>query len=119
MDYTFETKDYTADNIYDTAENLGEDGVTGKQVFLTDHDVIFAYLKQQWTPKVSTFEEFQYADADDASDATRWAVGVGYQYSPALYFELAYSMQNGHCNENKDASGYEDNILRFRTLFNF
>ena len=119
MDYTFETKDYTCDNIYDTAENLGENGATGKQVFLTDHDVIFAYLKQQWTPKVSTFEEFQYADADDASDATRWAVGVGYQYSPALYFELAYSMQDGHCDVEKDASGYEDNILRFRTLFNF
>ena len=110
MDYSFENGQgvYGTDDIYDTEDSI----------FKTDHDIVYAYLKQQWTPKVSTFEEFQYADSDE-SDATRWAVGVGYQYSPALYFELAYSMQDGHCNQGKDDSGYEDNILRFRTLFNF
>ena len=107
LDYSFETYVYTANDIYDTSDD---------QVFQRDHDIVFAYLKQQWTPKLSTFEEFQYADADSAADATRWAVGIGYQYTPALYFEVAYSMQDGHCNEAKDNSGYEDNILRIRTF---
>ena len=109
MDYTFNNHGNTMSDIYDASSNI----------FKTDHDAVYCYLKQQWTPKFRTFEEFQYADADEAADATRWAIGVGYQYTPALYFELAYSMQDGNCNQDKDDGGYEDNIIRFRTLFNF
>ena len=110
VDYKFENHSGKANQMYDASSD---------NIFMTDHDMFYGYFRQQWTPKIRTFEEFQYADADGGSDATRWSIGVGYQYSPALYFELAYSMQDGHCVESKDASGWEDNILRFRTLFNF
>lgn len=109
--------DYKFDNHGGKITDMYE--ANSSRVFLTDHDMFYAFLNQQWTPKIRTFEEFQYADADGASDATRWSFGVGYQYTPALYFEVAYSMQDGHCNVEKDESGYKDRIFRFRTVFSF
>ncbi len=83
-----------------------------------DTDVLFVALKQEWTEKWSTFERYHHYDIDDQGKIKDWAVGIGYQYTPNLYFELAY---------NKiDLSGMDEflefkdeGIVRFRTLFTF
>ena len=98
----------------------GDGGNWDHNIIATDVEYFYVFLKQQWTNKWSTYIELEYADADDygtyGDDMTRWAIGVGYQYTPALYFELAYSMQDGDCKKDSD---YENNILRFRTQFFF
>lgn len=44
-------------------------------------------------------------------------MGVGYQYSPNLYFELAYNKMDVGAN---GVPGFEDgSFIRFRTLLTF
>ena len=82
-----------------------------------DVDALFIYAKQQWNAKWNTFERYVNYDADD--DATEWGVGVGYQYSPNLYFELAYMDMDGRFENGGIDDDYDNSLIRFRTLFNF
>ena len=82
--------------------------------FADDTSVWFVKAAQKWNAKWSTFERYVKYDMDNVGDLKEWSIGVGYQYSPALYFELAYN--------NLDVSGTKDwdnNQIRFRTLLNF
>ena len=82
-----------------------------------DVDVIFVALKQEWNEKFSTFERYANYDIDNYDNVTDWAVGIGYQYSPELYFELAYnSIDAGDCAPDVFEDG---DIIRFRTLLSF
>ena len=99
----------------DAVAALTDDGYD----FSADTDVIFVALKQEWNEKFSTFERYAMYDADgDYDDLVDWAVGVGYQYSPELYFELAYNMIDAGDNAPVD---YDDDgsYIRFRTLLSF
>ena len=51
----------------------------------------------------------------DYNSVDEWTVGLGYQYSPNLYFELAYNDQDGKVTDDD----YENKQIRFRTLLNF
>ena len=52
---------------------------------------------------------------DNVNDMKEWTVGIGYQYTPNLYFELAYSDMDGKLGD----PDYDNNQIRFRTLLNF
>ena len=82
-----------------------------------DTDVIYVGATQKWNEKWKTFERFAKYDMDNIGDAKEWTIGIGYQYSPNLYFELAYNDQDGRLG--KDADSYDNNQIRFRTLLNF
>ena len=111
----------TASHYFDTRYSsvsdyyaAGSDGV-----LTTDHTELYISAAQQWTPKLKTFLAYQYIEADEVSDgdddSSIYTIAVGYQYSPALYFELAYQDHDG----KPGATDYEDKMFRFRTLFNF
>jgi hypothetical protein len=85
-------------------------------VFLRDTNVFGVMATQQWNDKWSTWERYWVADPDDWGDAetNNFTFAVGYQYSPAIYFELAYDVL--------DADGYgwdSDDLIRFQTVVNF
>ncbi|WP_352402911.1 hypothetical protein [Pyramidobacter sp.] len=85
---------------------------------LQDMNVIFVGAKQKWNDKWHTFERYAKYDMDKVGDAKEWTVGVGYQYSPNLRFELAYN----DIDVSDDAGWgfkYDDNQIRFRTFLAF
>ena len=80
-----------------------------------DVDVLFVKAKQKWNDKWSTIERYVKYDIDNFWDAKEWSVAIGYQYSPNLYFELAYADMDGSFFD----PNYDNNQIRFRTLLNF
>ena len=80
-----------------------------------DADVLFVKAKQKWNDKWSTIERYVKYDIDNFWDAKEWSVAIGYQYSPNLYFELAYADMDGSFFD----PNYDNNQIRFRTLLNF
>ena len=95
----------------DTTNTLGL-----KNRIQDDLDIYGVKLKQQWTPKFSSYERYACYDMDgDYNSVDEWTVGLGYQYSPNLYFELAYNDQDGKVTDDD----YENKQIRFRTLLNF
>ena len=84
----------------------------------------FVRADQQWNEKWSSFVRFANVDFDSANidDATEWGVGVGYQYTPAIYFELSYDWidhGDGNTRSNADAVDGDESVIRFRTTVNF
>ena len=83
----------------------------------------FVKAKQKWNDKWSTFIRFARVDYDTdwLDNATEWGLGVGYQYTPAINFELAYD-QVDHGDNNLlgfDGAQGKDHVVRFRTTVNF
>ena len=85
--------------------------------------VFGATAAQKWNDKWDTFLRYYQVDADTAGidDATNWTVGVGYQYSPAIKFELAYDKIDYGTNTSTIAGlrNGDDNVVRFRTFVTF
>ena len=86
----------------------------------------FATAKQQWNDKWSTFLRYANVnyDTDGLDNATEWGIGVGYQYTPAVYFELAFDqVDHGNTDEyvayDDDLARGKDHVLRFRTNVSF
>ena len=85
----------------------------------------FVKADQQWNDKWSTFIRFANVDYDTAGldDATEWGLGVGYQYTPAIGFELAYDQvdhgDNGWAVGDPEVARGKDHVVRFRTTINF
>ena len=82
----------------------------------------FVKATQKWNDKWSSFVRFVNVDFDTngLDDSTEWGVGIGYQYTPALYFELAYA-QVDHGDNAGIAGAMNDteSVIRFRTDVNF
>jgi len=83
-------------------------------------DYIFAMAKQQWTNKFSSFVRYAHADFNTTGvdDASEWGLGFGYQYTPAVYFELAYD-QVDYGDNNFGGMNGKESMVRFRTTVNF
>ena len=81
--------------------------------------------EQQWNDKWSTLLRYAHADFDTngIDDANNWSVGVGYQYTPAIKFELLYdNIDYGNINgANASPAGYvdDDHLIQFRTHITF
>ena len=102
----------------------------GDNIYYSDHEktskVFFAQAKQKWNDKWSTFLRYGQWGYDTAwlDSAKEWGLGIGYQYTPAIYFELAYDQVDyGNGDRFKgmaDAPFYgKDQMVRFRTNVNF
>lgn len=88
----------------------------------------FVMAVQQWTDQWSTILRFASADFDTPglSDAKEWGVGVGYQYTPAIYFELMYDCVDFGTHSaaylaNPLGSTYsgKENVIRLSTSVSF
>ncbi|GHV54340.1 S-layer protein [Synergistales bacterium] len=84
--------------------------------------VIFVRADQQWNDKWRTYLRYNSVDPDTANrdTLTNWTFGVGYRYSPAIEFELAYDHvdfgNNYRTTGNNDG---DDHLVRFRTYVTF
>jgi hypothetical protein len=85
--------------------------------FLLDDTSVFGVrATQQWNDKWSTWERYWVADPDNypMAKTDNFTFAVGYQYNPAVYFELAYDVLDS------DGYGYDsDDLIRFKTVVNF
>ncbi|WP_302295356.1 S-layer homology domain-containing protein [Pyramidobacter piscolens] len=116
VEYAQFDQGFIAENLPYAFGKLG-DYLDGFTTFGADTDVIFVAAKQEWNDKWSTFGRYAQYDPDGGDKAKDWAVGVGYQYSPNLYFELAYNKMDVGAN---GVPGFEDgSFIRFRTLLTF
>ncbi len=84
----------------------------------------FVKADQKWNDKWSSFVRFANVDYDTEwlDDATEWGLGIGYQYTPALYFELAYDQVDHGDNAllgGTTAAQGKDHVIRFRTSVSF
>jgi hypothetical protein len=77
---------------------------------------------QQWNDKWDTFLRYAQADFDtlNLDNANNWTLGVGYQYTPAIKFELLYDNID-YGNSNGNLGGYidDDHLIQFRTHITF
>ena len=76
--------------------------------------------EQQWNDKWSSFVQYLTTDWDhsDYDDTDQYMIGVGYQYTPAIKFWLAYNYID---YGNGSAQTYHDNesVILFRTAIDF
>ena len=83
----------------------------------------FVKADQKWNDKWSSFVRFAHVDFDtyNLDDATEWGLGIGYQYTPAIYFELAYDQVDHGDTYMMNLGGAQgkDHVLRFRTNVSF
>ena len=81
----------------------------------------FVKATQKWNDKWSSFLRFVNVDFDTngLDDSTEWGLGIGYQYTPAIYFELAYAQVDHGDNAIRDAMQDTESVIRFRTDINF
>ena len=95
-------------------EFAAQDKLTGA-IGYNDVKVLFVKAGQKWTDKWSTWVRYVRAEDGVAPgyDSKEWGLGVVYQYTPALSFELAYA------DQDYDNVRPDDNIVRFRTHLKF
>ena len=81
---------------------------------------LFVKADQKWNDKWSTYLRYANFKADSfgVDDATEWGLGLGYQYSPAIYFELGYDQVDHGTGINNLIDGKES-VVRFRTNVSF
>ena len=76
---------------------------------------------QQWNDKWSTFLKYAQADYDTEGldDAKNYTIGVNYQYTPAVAFQLTYD--NIDYGDNNPVGFYsgDNHVVKFRTTVNF
>ena len=71
---------------------------------------------QKWNDKWGSFLRYAKFDWDTTGldDTTNWTVGLKYQYTPAINFQLAYDQI-----KNVDGGDQDGSVLRFRTYVTF
>jgi hypothetical protein len=81
---------------------------------------LFVNAGQKWNDKWSSFLRYANFKSDTAGvdDADEWGLGIGYQYSPAIYFELAYDQVDHGTGILNNINGKES-VVRFRTNVSF
>jgi hypothetical protein len=81
---------------------------------------LFVKADQKWNDKWSTYLRYTNfkSDTTGVDDASEWGLGVGYQYSPAIYFELGYDQVDHGNGILNDIDGTES-VVRFRTNVSF
>ena len=77
---------------------------------------------QQWNEKWSTFLKYAQADydTDGLDDAKNYTIGVNYQYTPAVAFQLTYDhIDFGDDNYIGARYNGDNHVVKFRTTVNF
>ena len=83
------------------------------------------YLKveanQKWgsSGRFQTFERYAHVDQDNHGKAKELQLGVGFQYTPNLWFGVDYIKCDGQLVGGAVKDDAEDKVIRFRTILNF
>ena len=83
--------------------------------FNEEANVLFLGARQQWGRRFSTFQRYARYDERRSAGVRQLTVGMGWQYSPGVYMEVAYDDQAGAL----DAKNYNDKRVRLRTMISF
>jgi hypothetical protein len=132
--YLYDWDNGDGSDYYGPYDNYGASITPGLDSNFNDMetDVLFARLDQSWTDKWTTFQRYvdvsqdANGSGDNATngdyDITNFTFGVKYQYTPALYFELAYD-DIDYGSDLKDTRGTtsfeDDSMIRLRTHLYF
>ena len=75
---------------------------------------------QKWgsAGKFQTYERYAHVDQDDNGKAKELQLGVGFQYTPNLWFSVDYIKCDGLLHGGTVYSDEEDKVIRFRTILN-
>ena len=109
----------TTENAYNWSDGYGS---SIYKWGLADADVWMVRADQTWNDQWSTF--LRYAqnefDLDGADTIKNWTVGVNYQMTPAVGFQLAYDeIDYGNMAASFNLTEDKDRLIRFRTVVNF
>ena len=125
IEYSQQDNSFLAyNNRYSIGGGSGNFDYVGRNMDVADENGTsewwFVKAEQKWNDKWSSFVRFANVDFDDnqLDDATEWGIGVGYQFTPAIYFELAYD-QVDHGDNNMKGYSDTESVIRFRTDVNF
>ena len=104
----------------------GKDGVKSnmaESVLQDDTKFFKVEALQKWgaAGKFQTFERYAQLKQNDFGKAKELQLGIGFQYTPNLWFGVDYIKCDGLFQRTK---GYidpnkEDKVIRFRTILNF
>jgi len=96
----------------------------GNKMVLEDTKYFKVEALQKWGAKFQTFE--RYAEAkQDSGKAKELQLGIGFQYTPNLWFGVDYIKCDGQLFSDKGIAfstmmpDVEDKVIRFRTILNF
>ncbi len=85
--------------------------------FPEDTNVWYLAARQQWNRRFSTFQRYAQYTEEGPLSARQWSLGLGYQYTPGLYFEVSYDDQLGALDTDDD--NYENKQVRLKTMISF
>ena len=90
----------------------------GGNAMAEDSKFVKIEANQKWGAKFQTYE--RWAQFDSNEKAKELQLGIGYQYTPNLWFGVDYTKCDGLVGANGlvDPNG-EDKVVRFRTILNF
>ena len=75
---------------------------------------------QKWGAKFQTYERWGQYKQSDNGKAKELQLGIGYQYTPNLWFGVDYTKCDGLLYDGgKVYSDMKDKVIRFRTVLNF
>ncbi|MDO5115226.1 MAG: S-layer homology domain-containing protein [Synergistaceae bacterium] len=109
----------TADNAYNWSN--GYDSSIYK-AGIADTKMLLVRADQKWNDAWGSFLRYAQADYDlDGADKVKnWTVGLNWQYTPAIGFQLAYdNIDYGNMFRSFKLTDEKDHIVRFRTIVNF
>jgi hypothetical protein len=105
--------------------HTGFDKDYGGCMYQTDTTFFKVSAVQKWGAKFSTFERYAQLDQDEdksisykGGKAKELQLGVGYQYSPNLWFGVDWTKRDGTLDKGA-VKEFDDKIIRFRTILNF
>ncbi|OUO90804.1 S-layer homology domain-containing protein [Cloacibacillus sp. An23] len=106
-----------AANQYPTIASPGLDGPVGAD---GTNKTWLITAEQQWNDKWSSFLQYVTTDWDSSAydDTDQYSIGIGYQYSPAIKFWLAYNYIDYGDRTDGGYTGNESVVL-FRTAIDF
>lgn len=92
--------------------------------FMGKSKFLFVKAEQEWNDRWSTYLRYVHADigTEGIDNASAYGAGVGYQYTPAIYFELGYDLVDHGTNDktrHPTAINDKESVIRFKTTVSF
>ena len=87
----------------------------------SDYNFFKVGIHRDFTKKLRAYlmyEEFRNKGSQDISDTQNFGVGIRYQYTPAIAFQLQYDWRDYGDGGDNSLTGRED-LFRFRTILSF
>ena len=116
IEYAQEDNTFVGNNMAGATYNwTGDHAIAKPEINNGTTKIWLVRADQKWNDKWGSFLRYAKFDWDsNLDDTTNWTVGLKYQYTPAINFQLAYDQI-----KNVNGKDEDDSVLRFRTYVTF